>query len=334
MRPGIDPDCCSAPRNQSIPPKHRAFKPPGARNLAPEAPHGQPHNWCVPAAHLLCTSPLVIGGAVVVLREPRMRGNCRGGGTCPVALVAIVLVGAGQHQTERPRARRLAPHPLPQPHPERPRLRPALRCSRCSRASITTACSTWPTTSSSTTRTATRTCRNCKPAATGSASRSRDATFLLTLLEATLAAAPDPLHADPRQVQRDRHRQEPLHDQGQKPSKVRSRVGRRLPDRVGRRRSPRSSTWPKTGGCWPSRRWRMWLVVIAVFLQLPDDKFHQSRLNPVIHARYTSMLRVGFITLLFTALTVVDQAHRQPVVGCCTSCCSGSCRCSRRSRSS
>jgi fatty acid desaturase len=51
----------------------------------------------------------------------------------------------------------------------------------------------------------------------------------------------------------------------------------------------------------------MWLVVTAVFLKLPDHKFHQSKLRPVIHARYTSALRVGFITLVLTSLAVVTK---------------------------
>lgn len=51
----------------------------------------------------------------------------------------------------------------------------------------------------------------------------------------------------------------------------------------------------------------MWLAVAAVFLRLPDAKFHQSKLKPVIHARYTSILRVGFITTLLTSLAVVTK---------------------------
>lgn len=58
----------------------------------------------------------------------------------------------------------------------------------------------------------------------------------------------------------------------------------------------------------------MWLVVTAVFLKLPDHKYHQSKLRPVIHARYTSTLRVGFITLLLTALAVVTKLTGAPAV--------------------
>ncbi|HJZ55813.1 MAG TPA: fatty acid desaturase, partial [Gemmataceae bacterium] len=59
----------------------------------------------------------------------------------------------------------------------------------------------------------------------------------------------------------------------------------------------------------------MWLVVSVVFLRLPDHKFHQSRLHPVIHARYTSILRVGFITAVFTVLALVTKLTGSPAVG-------------------
>jgi fatty acid desaturase len=47
---------------------------------------------------------------------------------------------------------------------------------------------------------------------------------------------------------------------------------------------------------------------------LPNDKYHQSRLHPVIHARYTSILRVGFITAIFTALAIITKATGAPAV--------------------
>jgi fatty acid desaturase len=59
----------------------------------------------------------------------------------------------------------------------------------------------------------------------------------------------------------------------------------------------------------------LWLTVCFVFWKLPDAKFHRSRLNPVIHARYTSMLRVGTITLAFTGLTVATKLTGSPYVG-------------------
>ena len=59
----------------------------------------------------------------------------------------------------------------------------------------------------------------------------------------------------------------------------------------------------------------LWLSVCLAFLQLPSDKFHRSRLNPVIHARYTSMLRVGVLTLAFAGLTVATKLTGSPYVG-------------------
>ena len=58
----------------------------------------------------------------------------------------------------------------------------------------------------------------------------------------------------------------------------------------------------------------MWLAVTAVFLKLPDHKYQQSKLRPVIHARYMSPLRVGFITLLLTALAVATKRTGAPAV--------------------
>jgi fatty acid desaturase len=59
----------------------------------------------------------------------------------------------------------------------------------------------------------------------------------------------------------------------------------------------------------------LWLVVVGVFLTLPDRKYHQSKLRAVIHARYTSALRVGFIALVLTSLTVVTKVTGAPAVG-------------------
>jgi fatty acid desaturase len=58
----------------------------------------------------------------------------------------------------------------------------------------------------------------------------------------------------------------------------------------------------------------LWVIVVGVFLRLPDHKYHQSKLRPVIHARYTSALRVGFITLLLTALAVITKLSGAPAV--------------------
>ncbi len=65
----------------------------------------------------------------------------------------------------------------------------------------------------------------------------------------------------------------------------------------------------------PAVAFGLWVVVVAVFLKLPDHKYQQSRLRPVIHARYTSMLRVGYITVLLTTLAVVTKLTGAPAVG-------------------
>lgn len=59
----------------------------------------------------------------------------------------------------------------------------------------------------------------------------------------------------------------------------------------------------------------LWLLVCLAFLRLPSEKFHRSRLNPVIHARYTSMLRVGVLTLAFAGLSVATKLTGSPYVG-------------------
>jgi fatty acid desaturase len=58
-----------------------------------------------------------------------------------------------------------------------------------------------------------------------------------------------------------------------------------------------------------------WAAVCLVFLRLPTDRFHRSRLNPVIHPRYTSILRVSVITIAFVALTVATKLTGSPYVG-------------------
>ena len=46
----------------------------------------------------------------------------------------------------------------------------------------------------------------------------------------------------------------------------------------------------------------MWAVASVVFWLLPANRYIQSRLHPVIPARYMTILRIGFVTALFTAL--------------------------------
>ncbi len=56
----------------------------------------------------------------------------------------------------------------------------------------------------------------------------------------------------------------------------------------------------------------LWLIASTIFLVLPDDKFHQSKLQPVIHPRYVSILRIGYIGLLLTALAVITKVTKAP----------------------
>jgi fatty acid desaturase len=46
----------------------------------------------------------------------------------------------------------------------------------------------------------------------------------------------------------------------------------------------------------------MWAIISVIYWRLPADKFHQSRVHPVIPLCYMTMMRLGFITVLFTAL--------------------------------
>ncbi len=49
----------------------------------------------------------------------------------------------------------------------------------------------------------------------------------------------------------------------------------------------------------------MWLTVSALFYFLPARCFNESRLHPVIALRYMTMMRLGFVTLVFTSLAMV-----------------------------
>lgn len=46
----------------------------------------------------------------------------------------------------------------------------------------------------------------------------------------------------------------------------------------------------------------LWIAVSLIFWRLPAEKFNQSRLHPVIPLRYMTMLRLGHITIVLTAL--------------------------------
>ncbi|CAN5369910.1 hypothetical protein BH11PLA2_BH11PLA2_23910 [soil metagenome] len=51
----------------------------------------------------------------------------------------------------------------------------------------------------------------------------------------------------------------------------------------------------------------MWLGICFVYWRLPAEKFHQSRVHPVVPLRYMTMLRLGYVTLLFTGLAWITH---------------------------
>jgi fatty acid desaturase len=48
--------------------------------------------------------------------------------------------------------------------------------------------------------------------------------------------------------------------------------------------------------------WALLASVLFFYWLLPDSKYHQSRIHPLITQRVSTMLRVGFITCVFNAL--------------------------------
>ena len=57
-----------------------------------------------------------------------------------------------------------------------------------------------------------------------------------------------------------------------------------------------------------------WAVITLVYWRLPDDLFHRSRVHPVIPLRYMTMLRLGYITILFTTLAELTLVTGRPAV--------------------
>ena len=52
----------------------------------------------------------------------------------------------------------------------------------------------------------------------------------------------------------------------------------------------------------------LWAAIIGFYLVLPESKFHQSRVHPVIPNRAASILRVSFVTLVFAGLAWITWA--------------------------
>ena len=53
----------------------------------------------------------------------------------------------------------------------------------------------------------------------------------------------------------------------------------------------------------------LWVIVINVFARLPTHRFLSSRLTPPIHPRYTSMLRVTFITAVLVSVAWLERVY-------------------------
>jgi fatty acid desaturase len=58
----------------------------------------------------------------------------------------------------------------------------------------------------------------------------------------------------------------------------------------------------------------MWAAISLVYWKLPAEKFHRSRVHPVIPLRFMTMLRLGFISALFTALAELTLLTGRPAV--------------------
>lgn len=57
----------------------------------------------------------------------------------------------------------------------------------------------------------------------------------------------------------------------------------------------------------------LWFAVCVIFWRMPAEKFNQSRLHPVIPLRYMTMLRLGHITLVFAILANLTHHTGAPV---------------------
>jgi fatty acid desaturase len=59
----------------------------------------------------------------------------------------------------------------------------------------------------------------------------------------------------------------------------------------------------------------LWAAVLTVFAVLPTAKYLSSRLTPPVHPRFTSMLRVTFISLILVGLAWAERLTDVPAVG-------------------
>lgn len=59
----------------------------------------------------------------------------------------------------------------------------------------------------------------------------------------------------------------------------------------------------------------MWAAVSVIFLRMPANSYHQSRLRPVVPNRWMTVMRVGYLTATYTTVTVLTKVTGAPVVG-------------------
>lgn len=58
----------------------------------------------------------------------------------------------------------------------------------------------------------------------------------------------------------------------------------------------------------------MWAAVSVLFVRMPSDQYHQSRLRPVMHNRWMTVMRVGYTTVVFAGITLATRLTGAPVV--------------------
>src|SRR5207249_629109 len=56
-----------------------------------------------------------------------------------------------------------------------------------------------------------------------------------------------------------------------------------------------------------------WAGIAVYYLFLPADQYHQSRVHPVIPLRWTTLMRMTFMTLLLTGLGWLSVWTARPV---------------------
>ncbi len=122
-----------------------------------------------------------------------------------------------------------------------------------------------------------------------------------------VVAEPDPFHPHPRGLQRHGNRQKPVHAQGLEAVEIPRRRRRPLPAVAsGRLYGPGVVRRPDCG--WPSFRPCCGRAITVAYLRLPESKYHQSRVHPVIPARVAAVLRITYITLVYAALAWITWA--------------------------